>query len=722
MASNTAALSGSGNQQIYVALSYGGMDQPNNRTLWYWEVRYYGNGYGSWGTTIYWTLSGFATGGSSHYVSQGERYNTYTSLGSGSFYKTHNSAGYLSAGTLTASISTDHTSIGSGSVGVGTGAIPRVPKAPSKPPTPTFQSATTTTISFGIQGPSDNGGSPITTYRLQAAKDAAFTQGVVNWNSGASNQVTPTLDPGNQYFIRFYAENAYGSGPWSDNLIAQTLPATSPGISVVPSLSGTSSTATLTPPSGSTGVTKYTLERRLLGTTTPVTTVESPTSPIVTEGLTPGSSYEYRASAWFGTYQSPWSGWVTVMQPNPNTDSGSYFDGSTQDTAILDYAWLGAVANSVSVGRGKIPAGWQTFANGSSASGGTGAVFQAAGGFSGSYSARVQFFSDQTGYGYHFGTSSTNIAAMADAEEGATYFASIYAWPSRSQRLQAVIRWYNAAGTFISYDQGVAEVVAAGGFTRLIVSAVAPVNAEFASVGIRNVTGTGGSLWLGGDWLHADAAMITLQELYPYFDGSTPDNLQYQYEWLTEPNASPSTRTTVPASAAPDPLLDPDCPPPPAPPAAPTIQDDCIIDVGTWRRYWAIIPENEISDHVTMLPTVRVTTGGQDARQVRVRIYENPAGSAPESFDDSVWVSEQIVSYMPALTTLTLDAVDQRVFAEVNGGAPLPADKLLFGPNGGPATWPTLSCGIAYLLSFDVPLEAPVGNVNVGIDLTRRVL
>ncbi|QGZ16725.1 minor tail protein [Microbacterium phage Dewdrop] len=723
MASNIAALNGSGNQQIYIALSYVSYNQAGNYSTWAWELRYYGNGYGSWGTTIYWSLSGFAVGGGSHYVSQGERYNTYTVLGGGTFNKAHNAAGYLSAGTLVGSINTDHTSIGDGSVGVSSGTPPRIPKAPGKPPTPTFQSASTTFIKFGIQGPADNGGSTITTYNLQAAKNAAFTDGLVSWNSGSSNQTTPTIDPGNGYFIRYRAVNGVGAGPWSDSLSAQTLPATAPGLVMLPTLSGTGSVANVTPPSGSTGVTKYTLERRKLGTTTPVTVLESATSPITTEGLTPGDSYEYRASAWFGTYQSPWTNWVTLTQPNPNTDAGAYFDGSTQDTPVLDYAWLGAVGNSASVARGAVPDGWMTFAQGAGSSGGSGVVFQAAGGFQGSRAARVVFFGDTTSTGFFFGTAVNNTAKMAAVAGDATYVGSIYAWPSKQQRLRAIMRWYTSAGTWISDSVGDAQVVETNGFTRLVVTAQSPSNAAFAGIVVQNITGTGHSLWLSGDWLHLDAAMITLQALLPYFDGNTPDTTLYQYAWEGLENASPSSRTTLTAAQqAIDPLADPDCPPPPVAPSAPTISDDCIIDVGTWRRYWAIIPENEISDHVTMLPTIRVTTGGRDARQVRVRIYENPLNLAPEGFDDSEWISEQIVSYMPPLTTLTLDSIDRRVFAEVNGAAPIAADKLLYGSNGTPATWPTLSCGIAYLLSFDVPLEGPVGNVSIGIDLTRRVI
>lgn len=720
MASAFGNLSGSGNQQVWLNFYYISYNQAGNYSTWGYELRYYGNGWGSWsGSTWWWSLSGFAVSSGGFNIPYGERYNTYKTLTAGTFTRAHDANGYLAAGNLVGAISTDHSSVGNGTVAVYSGAPPRIPKVPAQPAAPTFQSASTTTINFGITAPNNNG-STITTYNLQASTSANFSTGLVSWNSGASNQVTPPLVPGNKYWIRYRAVNGVGTGPWSPALSASTLPATPPGILGLSTIPGNGADITLTPPSGSTGVTKYTVERRKLGTTSPVTSTDTPTSPLRVNGLTPGESYQYRASAWFNAYQSPWSDWITVVQSNPNTDAGAYFDGSTPDTPAVDYSWLGAVNNSRSVGTAMRPMGWRSFEESSILSGGTGAVFRASGGFQGSFAARLLFFSDATASNLFFGTSISDPMEMAEVEEGATYFGSIYAWPSRTQSLRAYIHWVNDAGVMFDNSAGELAPVPGGQFTRLTVSGVAPAGAVRASIVVSDQAGVNWSIWKSGEWLHLDAAMITLQDLYPYFDGNTADTNLYRYDWLGVENASVSSRTTLQQSEL-DPLLDPDCPPPPKAPAAPQIIDNCIDEVGSWRRYWAVIPSTEISDWGAMLPTVRVTTGGVNARQVRVRIYQNPEELTPEAFTPSVWDSEQIISYMPALTTLTLDGVEQRVFAEVNGAAPIAADKLLFGTGGTPATWPTLSCGIGYLLSFDVPLDAPVGNVSVGIDLTRRM-
>jgi len=106
---------------------------------------------------------------------------------------------------------------------------------------------------------------------------------------------------------------------------------------------------------------------------------------------------------------------------------------------------------------------------------------------------------------------------------------------------------------------------------------------------------------------------------------------------------------------------------------------------------------------------------------VRIRFYENPDQLDQSAIDVSSWVAEQIISYMPSYTVLTLDGVSQRVWAEVEGGAARPADKLLYGTGGTPATWPHLSCGQGYFISFDVPLDTLVGNPTVEIALTERM-
>lgn len=602
--------------------------------------------------------------------------------------------------------------------------LPQLANIPNQPATPTASEVQPTSmrINWSIPG---NGGSAIDQMLLRRSVNPDLSTPYFDFPQAASatSALITGLTPATTYYWAVFAHNAVGYSPRSGVLTQATVPSTAPGLSVIPALSGASSSAILTPPGGATGVTKYVLQRRALGTTTPVISTESATSPIATTGLTPGSSWEYRAMAFFGTYETPWTDWITVTQPNPNTDAGTFFDGNTADTSVLDYSWTGTANNSTSIAQGKIPTGWKTFVQSATSSGGTGAVFQALGGVQGAHAARAVFFTDTTATGFVFGTAggAAALTAMADVEAGGAYFGSIYAWPSRKQRLRAVIRWWTVTGTYISASTGADVVVEPGGYTRLVANDVAPANAQWASIEVQNQAGVDGSLWLGGDWLQLDAAMVSLQALFDYFDGDTPDTQTFRYDWLGTANASASQRSPVTTQGS-DPLTDPDCPPIPGAPQPPQIETECIEDVGTWRRYWVVIPESEVYDWLAVVPTLTITTGGFAARQVRIRFYPNPDGVPPTAVVDLPIESEQIISYMPANTVFTLDGVSQSAWASVAGGDERPADHLLYGANGLPATWPVLSCGDAYLISVDVPLDAPEGNIVTGASLTTRMM
>ena len=87
--------------------------------------------------------------------------------------------------------------------------------------------------------------------------------------------------------------------------------------------------------------------------------------------------------------------------------------------------------------------------------------------------------------------------------------------------------------------------------------------------------------------------------------------------------------------------------------------------------------------------------------------------------DPCSWCSEFIVSYLPPQTELTVDAILERAFASVAGGEPQPADTLMYATDGGPMTWPALTCGTSYLFAIDVP-ETLLPDVTVSVELARR--
>lgn len=731
-------LSGSGTQQVWVYAEWVSNNQGGNYSTYLCEVRYYGNGYGSWtGSTQYWSANFGGTPVSGTFtIPQSQAYQTYTVLYSAYLNRTHDAAGNLGAWTASASIDTNHSSIGDGSVAVTVPAPPRIPKVPGKPPKPVLISATPTEINYSFFNPADEGGVSLTTFRHQVATNAAFTTGLQTWDDSNSPGQAAALTPGVTHYLHYAAINSIGIGPYSDVLSQTTLPAVAPGFVVSAAPSGQSADLAFSPPGGVSGVTKYTYERRPTpAPQTPVTSADSATTSATVAGLTPGDSYDWRASAWIGAYQSPWSVWTTLVQPKPNTSPGDYFDGATPDTPDTDYSWDGTANLSASTATGKIPAGWLSFGNGNPTPGASGAIYQVtdpAPVQAGGKAARAVFFSDQTVAGFTIGTDSAGDA-RAQVVGDATYVGSIYVKTSKATRGKASIGWMTGAGASLGYGSGVAGQTVAGEWQRFTVTAVAPTTAVYALVSWVSEAGTGYSAFVAGDSVTADAAMLTLGEVYPYFDGDSSDPA-FVFAWEGVAHKSQSTRTPVIGLEA-DPLDDPDCPPPPSPPRPPVVPADCIDEIGVWRRYWVTIDSVDISDWLAVIPTMTITSGRGSlapaapvgVNQVRIRIYENPDNVPATVFGGTEYVSEQIISYMPPFAQVTLDGVSERTWAQVGSetappvdAAALPADRLIYGSGGTPASWPLLSCGLSYLLAFDVPLETLPGNPVIGMALTER--
>lgn len=583
---------------------------------------------------------------------------------------------------------------------------------PSQPPTPVLVSNRATSIVFTRGTPSDNGGATISTYEFQSATNSGFTSGVRTWRSGSTTQTATPLIPGTAYYIRYRAINSAGASAWSSTLSVTTPGTDAPTISVVVDGSGASALVYITPPASiRSSVTKVRLQYRLLNSST-ITTVDEDSEIALEYGfirtgtLRPGQTYQFRGAYFVGSYLSPYSAWQSATMPQPNTDPGDYFDGSFPARGDLTFSFTGTAHLSTSRANGVAPEGWGTIA-------GSGTVVQRiTGGRSGSRAARLNIMAD--GSGWSFGQ-----ATSADVAEGGIYFASIYVRPSVAHSMRPRLRFSTAAGSYIGDAPTAPDVLVTNttGWTRLTISGVAPAGAAKANVMVAST-----DTWRGGEWLDADDAMITVGQLYPWFSGSTPDTATYLYDWLGTANASVSRRSANP-NPPPDPLADPDCPPIPGAPQPPVIDDTCIEDVEEWRRYWAIIPDGEVDEWLSTVPTITIQTGAQEARQVRIRFFPNPENVVPDSTTSLELESEQTISYIPAFTTFTLDGVARRAWAEVDSdGVQRPADHMLYGPDGGPATWPTLRCGAPYLISFDVPLESAEGAFSVGVQLTTRMM
>jgi hypothetical protein len=716
MTEGRAALSGSGPQTIYINTYRSSQDYGGNFSQYRSYGIYEGNGYGSWtNATQYWSanLGGVAISGTFTIPSPG--------TGSITLYdywwnRYHDGNGYGSGFTSTFCVDTNHSSIGDGCVSVGEETPPRIPKRPQPVGAPSPSAVTPTTLTMSWSAP-DNMGAGIDQYILRRnTVSPPESAGYVDYvTSGLSYNVTG-LTPGTTYYWAVYAHNSQGYSDRGGITTQATPPASPPGVTVVASPAGTSATVTLTPPGGVSNVTSYTVSATYTAPApipNPATITQTGSSPMTFSGLIPGATYSWTATALISGYTSPASTPQSLTQPQPTTNPGNYFDGNTPDKPDVDYAWTGTANNSTSTGTAPNVQGWQFLVNGS---GSTAVISRVTGGYAGSYAARVNFLTDATAAGAIAG-----VARNADVATNGTYWGSIWVYlPARTQRLAARLTFSaTSGGASVGQAIGVDTLVPAATWTRLAVIGTAPATGEWAGIDVIDVSGAGWVAWKGGDQMLLDAAMISLGELYTYFDGDTPDSINYDYSWTGAANASSSVRSTL---AVPnDELVDPDCPPIPAPPRPPVVPSDCIIDVGVWRRYWAYIPPSEVSDWLVTLPTLELETSASAERQVRIRYYQDPFNRSYTQINTDDYCGEQIISYIPPSTIMTLDAMTERVYAEVNGGASVPADHLLYGSGGTPAEWPQLSCGIGYWVSLDVPATTPAGNLSVRGFLTQRV-
>jgi hypothetical protein len=596
-----------------------------------------------------------------------------------------------------------------------------VPPAPTPwciSPNPNQITPTTLRAQFCSQG---DGGSAITSWAIQIATNPSFT----NAFTAASTGTTTFTDlvPGTTYYFRARGQNAIGVSAWSDTWSGTTTNPGPPGItSVTPSATGTSATVVLTAPSGFT-VSSYNIQNRTPGGSWTTVATGSANPSQVVSGLTPGQTYEWRASAVVQGYTTAVGNVVSATQPQPNASPGSFWNGDTPDTPTTNYTWTGAAGASTSQAQtltgGAV--GWLSGPEAvSKGSGGTAVQYQVNGGLEpngngGDWSALYVMLTGATGNGFRGGTD--GVDGYAVVTEGGQYMGSIHVEPNRTRVLAAMWVWYNGAGVEIGTTLGAPVSVGAGATARLTVLGTAPVGAVRGAVVFTDPAGS--SMMAAGDTIRADADMASTGILYPYFDGDTPDSTQFIYSWVGAADSSPSQREAIPQDEQ-NPLLDPNCPPLPQPPAPPVIEDDCIDPIGSWRRRLFAIDGSAIPDSLSAVPTVTLETFGQTESQVRLRWYRNPDCLPPLSVDTSQWEYEQIISFIPANTVITLDGVSERVWASVAGADPIPADSLLYGTNGVPATWPTLSCEGCWLISLDTDLASNVSNLLPSASLTVR--
>ena len=166
-----------------------------------------------------------------------------------------------------------------------------------------------------------------------------------------------------------------------------------------------------------------------------------------------------------------------------------------------------------------------------------------------------------------------------------------------------------------------------------------------------------------------------------------------------------------------DPIVDPLCPAIEVPPTVPSIPLGCWTDPESWDRRWFTLPRKYVPYWGDVVPVIRVQASSTEVRGLRLRFYADLDANASVLEDPCAYCGDILFSYIPPDTTLIFDGVTQRVIAEGPGGAQQRADSLVYKTDGTPFDWPSLSCGLGYVVAVDFPHAQP-GFVMPAIDLS----
>lgn len=151
-------------------------------------------------------------------------------------------------------------------------------------------------------------------------------------------------------------------------------------------------------------------------------------------------------------------------------------------------------------------------------------------------------------------------------------------------------------------------------------------------------------------------------------------------------------------------LYDPAGPAPSLPPAAPVLLPVNTTTVLDWRRSYIEIPAPAVAENSLTIPQLAITTGSAPISNMRLRFHGNPFDFDPTAVDPMSYCGEFLISYLPARTRLVLNGITERATASRPGKAPVSAAHLISSDIGGaPMVWPSLSCGMSYVLTVDVP-------------------
>src|SRR4051812_13292604 len=152
------------------------------------------------------------------------------------------------------------------------------------------------------------------------------------------------------------------------------------------------------------------------------------------------------------------------------------------------------------------------------------------------------------------------------------------------------------------------------------------------------------------------------------------------------------------------PLFDPLCSALITPPPPPSVPLGCYTPPASWDRLVVRLPAVTVPLWNSVVPVLTLVTT-TEVRNIRFRFYPDPDGTFDPSDDPCAFVSDWVVSYLPAGARMVIDSVPQTVNVPPSLGDTRRADSLVFRHDSRPIEWPDLSCGFGYTMTMDKPTD-----------------
>lgn len=226
-----------GTADFYVGINVWHMefDRPGNRSRFGWEVhlrtpRQYGT-YDASSEQSWWANIGGIPLAGKWVLLESERWNNHRIIASGSVWVSHDAEGFRPGFASSATLSTNHSSVGSGGSGNAWVDAPRIAKKPTAPRNVRVADSKPTTLSIAWDAPADTRGAALTEYLVRYAPASpadALPYTDVTVNASTLQATFGNLRPGTPYFVVVYAKNGAtwdnaGYSPKSAQLAARTL-------------------------------------------------------------------------------------------------------------------------------------------------------------------------------------------------------------------------------------------------------------------------------------------------------------------------------------------------------------------------------------------------------------------------------------------------------------------------------------------------------------------